>query len=315
MKKKMVMSIIRESCFQSGRKRKGETGRSAETWAGWSKGLTGKTGVRGMTERFVILLTSSRQILAPGIVLWIIALVTIMPYAGIVPVNCVCSELACKIQSDCEFMSLPNEGNDMLRYSNRGSFTFIRPLVPASLITSNSKFPALKAEDVIYYTESGIAGVTSRVPLHTFTGESENLTGMFDPERNIIDFYLDLETLKTGIGRRDRDMYRTLNVNDYPYAEFTGSLVSNFDELSDEKQRVTVSGEFSINGVTRGLRLDGFMQKQGENLFLEAEWILMLDDYDIEPPGILFYRVNEEQEIRIEAVLEPRTREEFGQRD
>lgn len=165
--------------------------------------------------------------------------------------------------------------------------------------------------EVIYFTDSGTAEFTSSVPLHTFTGSSEHLTGMIDLTENIIDFYLDLSTLKTGIGRRDRDMYGTLNVDDHPFAEFTGAFETDFDEESTEQQSVVVSGEFTINGVTRNTTIEGILQKQGEELHLEADWILLLDDFNIEPPGILFYRVTEEQEIHIEAVLEPRSRDEF----
>ena len=163
-------------------------------------------------------------------------------------------------------------------------------------------------EDVIYMTESGYAEFESSVPLHTFKGESEYLTGMIDPSKNLVDFYLDLNTLKTGIGRRDRDMYRTLNVDENPFAEFTGSLASMFDMDSNEEQEVTVNGEFTINGKTRQVKIDGTILVNGEGIVLEASWILNLDDYNIEPPGILFYKVNEEQKVRIEATLKPKDR-------
>lgn len=167
-------------------------------------------------------------------------------------------------------------------------------------------------QEAIYFSGSGHAEFTSRVPLHTFTGESGHLTGMYDPKENILDFYLDLSTLETGIGRRDRDMFRTLQVEEFPFAEFTGSLGGGFDFGSSEKQAVVARGEFTIHGVTREVSIEGAMQLQGENIQLEAEWVLLLDDYDIEPPGILFYRVNEEQELRIKVTLRPHNREEFS---
>lgn len=166
-------------------------------------------------------------------------------------------------------------------------------------------------EDVVYFTDSGYAEFTSSVPLHTFTGKSNHLTGMIDLEENVIDFYLDLNTLETGIGRRDRDMNRTLNVSEHPFAEFTGSLKSSFDEQSTEKQTVVAAGEFTINGVTRTVEIEGNLQKQGDDILLEAEWDLFIDDYNIEPPGILFYRVNTKQEVRIEAVLKTHDKEEI----
>lgn len=183
-------------------------------------------------------------------------------------------------------------------------------LIPLFLLIQFANVPQ-QVEEVVYFTDSGYAEFTSSVPLHSFTGESSNLTGMIDLQENVIDFYLDLGTLKSGIDRRDRDMYRTLEIDQYPFAEFQGSIETTFNSESNEKQTVVARGEFTIHGITQEVRIEGQLQRQGSELLLEAEWVLLLDDYDIDPPGILFYRVNEEQRIRIEAVLEPHDREEF----
>ena len=165
----------------------------------------------------------------------------------------------------------------------------------------------LISESVIaqsFITETGHAEFTSSVPLHSFTGSSENLTGLVDFDENLVDFYTDLQTLDTGNGKRDRDMYSTLEVDQYPFAEFTGSLETPFDMESTEVQNVTVAGDFTIHGVTQSIEVEGKLRKVNNALQLEASWILNLQDYDIEPPGILFYRVDEEIEVRIEAELE-----------
>ncbi len=166
-------------------------------------------------------------------------------------------------------------------------------------------------DDIIYYTDSGYAEFHSSVPLDTFTGKSDYLTGMIDLSENEIDFYLDLETLKTGNNRRDRDMYRTLKVDNYPFAEFTGKLDSDFDESTNETQSVKATGEFKVHGVSREVTIEGSLQKISDSLLLKAEWILDLRDHDIEPPGILIYRVADEIEIEIEATLEAKNRDEL----
>lgn len=163
--------------------------------------------------------------------------------------------------------------------------------------------------DSVYMTESGHAEFTSRVPLHTFTGESDHLTGMIDPDSNRVDFYLDLSTLKTGIGKRDRDMYQTLNVDTHPFAEFTGTLDTPIDPDSIDKQTVQATGIFKLNGVESEKSIEGTIEKNGEGFRLEAAFTLSLDEFNIEPPGILFYRVNDIQKVEIRADLRPRERE------
>lgn len=155
-----------------------------------------------------------------------------------------------------------------------------------------------------YVTEEGHVEFTSSVPLHSFKGSSNHLTGLIDFDKNLVDFYIDLQTLDTGNGKRDRDMYSTLNVEEHPFAEFTGSLNSSFDPESSEEQKVTVAGDFTIHGVTNSVQVDGTLQNMDNALQLKASWILNLEDYQIEPPGILFYRVDEEIEVQIEAELE-----------
>lgn len=163
---------------------------------------------------------------------------------------------------------------------------------------------AAQAQDV-FMTKSGHAEFTSSVPLHTFTGESDHLVGRIDLSDSTVDFYLDLATLETGIGKRDKDMRETLEVDEYPFAEFFGTLVSSFDPSSREPQPATVRGEFTLHGVTRTVEIDGTLQRTDEGLRVEAEWEINIEDYDLEPPGLLIVRVDEVQDVRIEAVLEP----------
>jgi hypothetical protein len=42
-------------------------------------------------------------------------------------------------------------------------------------------------------------------------------------------------------------------------------------------------------------------------LKIEAEWELNLKDYNIEPPSLLFIKVDETQDIRIQAEMPPVT--------
>lgn len=156
-----------------------------------------------------------------------------------------------------------------------------------------------------FKTESGRAEFTSSVPLHTFTGTSESLVGLIDLDEKTVDFYIDLTTLETGIGKRDKDMRTTLETDEYPFAEFFGKLVSNFDPSSSAPQPATVRGDFTIHGVTREVEITGTLQNTDGGLKVDAGWDLNLKDYDIEPPSLLIVKVDEVQKIRIEALLKP----------
>lgn len=154
-----------------------------------------------------------------------------------------------------------------------------------------------------FMTKSGHVEFDSSVPLHSFTGISDQLVGKISMADSTVDFYVDVHTIKTGIQKRDKDMLETLEAEQHPFAEFYGKLTSAFNPNSSEPQEVTVEGKFSVHGVTNPLTLEGTLQKNGNELEVSASWTLDMSDYKIKPPGILFYRVSEEVDISITATL------------
>ncbi|MDZ7660269.1 YceI family protein [Fodinibius sp.] len=155
-------------------------------------------------------------------------------------------------------------------------------------------------------TKSGHVEFDSSVPLHSFTGVSDHLVGKISLTDSIADFYVDVNTLKTGIGKRDNDMLRTLEAKKYPFAEFYGKIVSNFKPIDNQPQEVTVEGEFTVHGVSKQTTITGTLKKVQEGIHVEASWTLNMKDYNIEPPGILFYRVSEKIDVSISATLTPK---------
>lgn len=157
----------------------------------------------------------------------------------------------------------------------------------------------------VYKTESGHAEFESSVPLHSFTGTSDYLVGKISLQDSTVDFYLDLTSLDTGNNKRDKDMRETLETERYPFAEFYGKLISNFNPDTAASQKVTVQGSFTIHNISRDVKINGTLQMKPDGLHVIAEWTLNMTDYNIKPPGILFYRVEENIDIQIRALLKP----------
>lgn len=170
--------------------------------------------------------------------------------------------------------------------------------------------PFIKVEAQTFYTETGSTKFTSSVPLHDFSGTSENLVGQINLEENTVDFYIDLETLDTGNAKRDKDMLLTLDTKNHPFAEFFGKITSEFDLTSSSPQDVTVKGLFKIHGEEKDVEITGILAKTDLGLELNAAWTLLLEDFNIVPPKLLFIKVDQEQKIEINALLEEVTLEE-----
>lgn len=161
------------------------------------------------------------------------------------------------------------------------------------------------AEAQSYIGENGYVEFVSKAPLLEFKGKSDHLTGLVDLDENLVDFYVDLTTIDTGIQRRNRDMRNTyLNTDEYPFAEFTGSFSEPVDPEFSGKKEVNVTGHFTIHGVEREMEIEGTIEKKDGGLMVEASWTVLLKDHNIDRPRVLFYELAEEQEVNISILLE-----------
>ena len=172
------------------------------------------------------------------------------------------------------------------------------------LVVAAGTFISDRATAQQFMADNGYVEFVSTAPLLEFKGVSENLTGLIDLDTKMVDFYVDLNTLETGIRRRDRDMRNSyLETDKFPFAEFTGELISEFDPDLAETQKAMVSGTFKIHGVERTIEVEGTLTPNRDTLKLEASWVVLLEDYNIDRPGVLFYELAEEQTVNISIQL------------
>ncbi|MCH7410893.1 YceI family protein [Belliella sp. DSM 111904] len=158
----------------------------------------------------------------------------------------------------------------------------------------------------VYKTETGKAEFLSKAPLNEFVGTSDKLNGLIDLDKNLVDFFIDLNTLKTGISLRDKHMRENyLETKKYPFAEFTGKFktIPKFDQKSQEE--VIVLGVFKIHGVERKVEIPATIQKTSNNneVAFQSKFIIKLSDYKITIPKVVFYELAEEQEVTISGIL------------
>ncbi|WP_439483684.1 YceI family protein [Cyclobacterium plantarum] len=156
-----------------------------------------------------------------------------------------------------------------------------------------------------FKTTDGEVSFLSQAALNEFTGESDKLHGLLDLEKNQIDFYIDLNTLKTGIGLRDRHMRDNyLETEKYPFAEFSGKMEEPINLEMNQPQKVKALGVFKIHGKEKYMEIDGSLTKLSANeILLEASFKVKLGDFDIDIPKVMFYELSETQSVKIKAQL------------
>lgn len=156
-----------------------------------------------------------------------------------------------------------------------------------------------------FLTKNGEVTFLSKAPLNEFEGKSNVLNGLIDLDKNLLDFFVDLNTLKTGIGLRDSHMRENyLETDKFPFAEFTGKMESMPDLAEGEKKPVKAVGIFKIHGIEREIEVLGFLTKiQNGKIELETSFDILLSDYNIPIPKLVFYELAEEQKVTIKATL------------
>ncbi|MEY2905125.1 MAG: hypothetical protein RJA52_1141 [Bacteroidota bacterium] len=168
-------------------------------------------------------------------------------------------------------------------------WVFVFFLFPCSLIAQQ------------FIGSAGKVTFISEAPLSTFEGISDQLNGLVDQEKGLVDFYLDLNTLKTGIGLRDKHMRDSyLETKKYPYAEFTGQLIGeiNFGQPAE------VKGKFKLHGVEKEVTLKGTVKKiDADTLEIDSEFQILLSDYKIDIPKVVFYELADVQKVRVQIQL------------
>ncbi len=166
-------------------------------------------------------------------------------------------------------------------------------------------FISFSVEAQEFLTKSGNVVFLSEAPLNEFTGESDKLNGLVDLDKNLVDFFIDLNTIETGIGLRDRHMRDNyLETEKFPYAEFTGKLSSKPTLKTGQRTAVSVPGKFKIHGIERDMVVGGHLTALSNgDLKLEANFEIQLSNHDIPIPKLVFYELAEEQKVTISAIL------------
>jgi polyisoprenoid-binding protein YceI len=88
-------------------------------------------------------------------------------------------------------------------------------------------------------------------------------------------------TLKTGNGHRDRDQYKSLEVDSFPEIRYELDSVS-VDAPKSDSSTVTLRGAFHIHGVRRAMDLPARLVLSPTGAHLRADTPLDLRDYKIE---------------------------------
>jgi len=137
-------------------------------------------------------------------------------------------------------------------------------------------------------------GVTSKVDGYIYWEGTE----LFEKKSQLL-FQVDLNSLDTGIGKRDRDMRNVLGTDKWPKVILKGEIVEHapIDSVANAYMG-KVKGKISLHGVEREVEIPGRITVEEGRSRINAEFSLQLADFDIEAPSLAAF-IKVSQDIRI----------------
>jgi hydroxymethylpyrimidine/phosphomethylpyrimidine kinase len=100
-----------------------------------------------------------------------------------------------------------------------------------------------------------------------------------------------------------------LESDKYPLSTFTGSIadISKLDLSS--RQTLTVKGSLSIHGITQETEMVAYAQIINSELHISSTFDVVLEDYDIDIPKIMMYKIAEVIKVAVDIKLQNRYNE------
>ncbi|MCF8240095.1 MAG: YceI family protein [Melioribacteraceae bacterium] len=150
----------------------------------------------------------------------------------------------------------------------------------------------------------------SDAPVENFEGVTDNIDGYMllnsvdDLSETQLYFEVDLNTIDTGIGLRNRHMRDNyLETDKYRFTFFEGKF-TKITKLSEDELDVEVKGKIFIHGITKEISVTGKMIKDGEGYRIKSKFEVELSDYKIDIPQVMFLKIDETMKLELDFFVE-----------
>lgn len=156
----------------------------------------------------------------------------------------------------------------------------------------------------------------SDAPFEDFEGRSDRIDGyVLLKEGSLgagdtvamgeLHFEVDLASLDTGIGLRNRHMRENyLETELFPYARYSAEIEGARVD-SGGGWIVTASGTFQVHGVGRPLSVECPVSPAGRGYRVRCEFQVRLPDHDIKIPSLMFLKISEVVELAVDFHVSP----------
>lgn len=175
---------------------------------------------------------------------------------------------------------------------------------PLLFLTILAVFSQIAAQER-YRTHSGVISFNASTPLEDIEATNtrvnaivEGTSGALAVVLLIKDFQFPRKLMQEHFNENFMESGR------FPKAYFRGDLAGfRADSLAASDTPYTIEGQLTIHGVSRNVKANASVRKEGTVINLTSQFILAPEAYDIEVPKILFKKIAEEVEVTLQLRL------------
>ncbi len=150
----------------------------------------------------------------------------------------------------------------------------------------------------------------SNAKIESFEGKTSAIDGYLYwegdslTEKSVLYFEVDLNSIDTGIGLRNRHMRENyLHTDQYPFTHYTGKIVKS-TPVSDHSWGVKTDGKIFIHGVEQPLSVTGTIILMDDGSYrIVTKFGVRLPDFKIEIPSIMFLKIDENMDLMLDFFL------------
>lgn len=158
----------------------------------------------------------------------------------------------------------------------------------------------------IYICRSGETTFFSKAPLEDIEAVNKNTTSLLNTATSDIVFTVPMKAFKFKKDlMREHFNEKYVESDKFPDATFKGKINEKVDFTKDGIYKVTATGKLKIHGVEKDRTEKGTLVIKGKEINLHTELEVLVKDFNIEIPQLVFEKVSEKIDVKLDATYVP----------
>ena len=161
-----------------------------------------------------------------------------------------------------------------------------------------------------YYSKKGQVSFFSEAPIENIEAVNKDVSAIVDSQSGGFAFRLKIEDFTFPNSLMQEHFNESyLESEKHPLSTFTGIIddFSNLDLIT--KQNLVVNGSLTMHGISKEAQMKATAQMINEDLYITSTFDVALEDYNIDIPKIMMYKIAEVIKVMVDMKLQNRTDE------